>query len=392
MQRALAGLILFLCFSGRLTAMDNPAVPASAEAPSPAPQTVVDTQAIVTVLGYHRLCAEVRRPDTEITPKDFEAQMQQVKDSGATVISLDDFLAWRRGEKNIPRRSVIITFDDGWNSTYDLAWPILKKFGYPFTLFVYTDYIKGGPKSGGGSLSWEQLAELRDAGASIQSHSISHRDLRGRRRAGTREYEEWLWQEVLGSMKLLERELGISVKAFALPYGLRDDHVTEAARLAGYEAIFTIYGQKITYASPLDSLGRYIIAADKPKLFAEAIHFLDLPATVGGRSGPGAPAAPLVFKVDPAKAEVQPADGSVISDKFPVLQANLAAFGSVAPKSVSMRISGLGPVPASYDPETRIARYKILGLRGGEYTVIVSAKVGDQKVETRWTFRHTGGR
>jgi hypothetical protein len=52
---------------------------------------------------------------------------------------LKDFLAWRRGEKNIPARSAIITLDDGWNSTYETAWPILRKFGYPFTLFVYTD-------------------------------------------------------------------------------------------------------------------------------------------------------------------------------------------------------------------------------------------------------------
>ena len=83
--------------------------------------------------------------------------------------------------ESIPPRSAIITLDDGWNSTYEAAWPILKKFGYPFTLFIYTDYVKGGPKSGGGSLTWSQLAELRDAGADIESHTVSHHDLRGRK-------------------------------------------------------------------------------------------------------------------------------------------------------------------------------------------------------------------
>jgi hypothetical protein len=137
------------------------------------------TEAQLVVIGYHRIVDKVRHPDTEITPADFEAQMQQIKDAGVGVISMKDFLAWRRGEKSIPARSAIITLDDGWNSTYEAAWPILKKFGYPFTLFIYTDYVKGGPKSGGGSLTWRQLAEFRDAGADIESHTVSHRDLRG---------------------------------------------------------------------------------------------------------------------------------------------------------------------------------------------------------------------
>ena len=65
-----------------------------------------------------------------IKPTDFEAQMQALKDNGITVVSMEDFLAWRRGEKGIPQKSALISIDDGYLSGYNVAWPILKKFGY----------------------------------------------------------------------------------------------------------------------------------------------------------------------------------------------------------------------------------------------------------------------
>ncbi len=54
---------------------------------------------------------------------------------------MKDFLAWRRGEKSIPPKSAVITIDDGYVSGYAVAWPILKEFGYPFTMFIYTNYV-----------------------------------------------------------------------------------------------------------------------------------------------------------------------------------------------------------------------------------------------------------
>ena len=67
--------------------------------------------------------------------------MQALKDNGIAVIPMKDFLAWRQGEKNIPPRSCIITIDDGYVSGYSVAWPILKRNGYPCTMFIYTNYV-----------------------------------------------------------------------------------------------------------------------------------------------------------------------------------------------------------------------------------------------------------
>jgi peptidoglycan/xylan/chitin deacetylase (PgdA/CDA1 family) len=344
--------------------------------PTPVP---VDQNAQVVVIGYHRLVDKVRYPDTEITPQDFEAHMQQIKDAGISVISMRDFLAWRRGEKNIPARSAIITLDDGWNSTYEVAWPILKKFGYPFTLFIYTDYVKGGPKSGGGSLTWSQLGELRDAGADIESHSVSHRDLRARKnRQGTAEYEEWLWKELAGSKEQLERELGISVRAFALPYGFHNEHVRQTASKAGYEAVFTVEGKKITYATPLDTVGRYIIQSNKPNIFAEAIRFGD------------AAAGTAVAQIDSSRIETQPRNGEKITEESPLLRANLAPFGNIDPDSVQMRISGLGLVPAEYDAASKAVSFRLRqNLQEKEYFVIVSARAEGRRLEARWSFTFT---
>src|SRR4029078_6505591 len=105
---------------------------------------VVDQTAQVLIFCYHRLGDKIRYPGTEITRVACEAQMKELKDKGITVIPMQDMLAWKRGEKNIPPRSAVVTFDDGWKSQYEVAWPIMKKYGYPFTLFLYTEGCRGG--------------------------------------------------------------------------------------------------------------------------------------------------------------------------------------------------------------------------------------------------------
>src|SRR5712691_6411182 len=110
----------------------------AAPTPMPAPtKPAIDQNAQVVVFGYHRLEKKVRRPDTEITPEAFEAQMKELQDKKISVIGMQDFLAWKRGEKKIPAHAAIITIDDGYKSGYEVAWPILKKYKYPFTLFIY---------------------------------------------------------------------------------------------------------------------------------------------------------------------------------------------------------------------------------------------------------------
>jgi peptidoglycan/xylan/chitin deacetylase (PgdA/CDA1 family) len=367
------------------------ASPGAAASPAKIAKPVVDQTAQTIILCYHRLVDKVRYPGTEITTADFEAQMKQLKDAGITVISMQDLLAWKRGEKNIPPRCAVITFDDGWKSQYEVAWPIMKKFGYPFTMFIYTEGVRGGSLGGGEAITWEQLADMRDNGVDIQAHSATHQDLReghsimlaalGGKRTRTKltgpEYQKWVQNEVVGSKELLEQRLGIKVNCFAVPYGNYNEHVKELARNAGYEAMFTVYGQPITFTSPLDSLGRYAIEANKPKVFVDAVKMI-------GTSTGGAAA---VAEVGAADLSTQPADGSTVRTALPLIKANLGRVGGIEPGSVQMRVSGLGVVPVSYDPKTGIVSYQVTQkLRGNSCTVIVSAKAEGKKVEAHWTF------
>ena len=352
---------------------------------------VVDQTAQTIIFCYHLLVDKVRYPGTEITPAAFEAQMKELKDKGITVISMQDLLAWKRGEKNIPPRCAVITFDDGYKSQYEVAWPILKKYGYPFTMFIYTEGVRGGSLGGGGAITWEQLADMRDNGVDIEAHSATHQDLReghtitlastGGKKTRTKltgpQYEEWMQNEVVGSKELLEQRLGIKVNCFAVPFGNYNEHVKEIARNAGYEAMFTVYGQPITFTSPMDSIGRYAIEANKPKVFADAV------SMIGASSGGGT----AVAEVGAKDLTTQPADGETVRTALPLIKANLSSIGQIEPGSIQMRVSGLGLVPANFDPKTGTVSYQVSQkLRDKTCTVIVSAKSEGKKVETHWTF------
>jgi peptidoglycan/xylan/chitin deacetylase (PgdA/CDA1 family) len=352
---------------------------------------VVDQTAQVLIFCYHRLVDKVRYPGTEITPAAFEAQMKELKDKGITVIPMQDLLAWKRGEKNIPPRCAVITFDDGWKTQYDVAWPILKKFGYPVTLFIYTEGVRGGSLGGGEAITWEQLADMRDNGVDIEAHSATHQDLREghtvtviepggkrtRKKLTGADYEKWVRNEVVGCKELLEQRLGIKVNCFAVPFGNYNEHVKELARNAGYEAMFTVYGQPITFTSPMDALGRYAIEANKPKVFADAVNMIGT-STGGGTA---------VAEVGPKDLTTQPADGETVRTALPLIKANLGSVGQIEPGTVQMRVSGLGLVPANYDAKTGTVSYQVpQKLRDKSCTVIVSAKSAGKKVETHWTF------
>src|SRR3989440_1510577 len=234
---------------------------------------------------------------------------------------------------------------------------------------------------------------MRDKGVDIEAHSATHQDLReghtitlaspGGKRTKTKltgpQYQQWVRNEVVGCKELLEQRLGIKVNCFAVPFGNYNEQVKEIARNAGYEAMFTVYGQPITFTSPMDALGRYAIEANKPKVFEDAVKMI---ATSSG--GPGAPA---VAVGGPQNLQTEPADGTTVRSALPLIKANLAAIGQIDPASVQLRVSGLGGGPASFDPKTGVVSYQgNQKLRDKNCTVILTAKSGDKKVEAHWTF------
>ncbi len=368
------------------TTSPTPAASATPASPTPVPTPAppaIDQTAQVVIYGYHRFEKTVRRPDTEMTPEMFEGQMQALKDKNISVIGMQDFLAWKRGEKNIPPRAAVITFDDGWKTQYEVGWPIMKKFGYPFTLFIYTEGVKGMKYGGGAAMSWEMLAEMRDAGVDIQAHSATHQDLRKpydkvqKKKLNPEEYQAWLQAEIAGSKQLLEQKLGIRVNSFAVPFGYINDEVRDTIMKAGYEALFTVQGQVLSFNSPNNSLGRYLMEGNKPKVFTDALNF-----SGGGAVAAGAASVPT------SSLKTEPADGATINTALPLIKADLSSLGAIEKGSVQMRISGLGLVPASFDEKTSVVSYQTTQkIRDDNCTVIVSAKAGGKRVEASWTFK-----
>lgn len=138
--------------------------------PVVAPVEIPDDGVRVSVLGYHDFAENKPATQMRIQPSKFRKQMETIRQLGIKVISMEDFSAWKKTGKEIPKKSIVLTFDDGWKPVYTDIFPILKEFGYPFTIYLYKEYVDGG----GRALTTPMIQEMMPKGATIGSHSVSH--------------------------------------------------------------------------------------------------------------------------------------------------------------------------------------------------------------------------
>lgn len=213
--------------------------PTAAQPARPAPPEVILARTAlyegtdeVPVLMYHDV---MDRPAVyfDLSTREFRGHLEELKRAGANVVPLADLYAHLSAGKQLPERAVVLTFDDGYAGTYENAYPLLKKFGYPATFFVHTGAV--GVNTGRPHMTWEQLQELdREGLVSIESHTVSHpEDLR---KCG----DEQLEQELNQSKAVLEEKLGRKMRFLAYPVGNADGRVAKVAREAGYEMAMTM--------------------------------------------------------------------------------------------------------------------------------------------------------
>ncbi|MFT3818694.1 MAG: polysaccharide deacetylase family protein [Rubrivivax sp.] len=242
----------------------------SPAAPSPAVPLVVplrplnplgvsaDRLQTVPILCYHRFGAGNAK--MVVSPSAFEAQMAWLARNGYRVVRMADLAGFLAGHKALPARAVVISFDDGYESVYRHAFPVLKKYRLPATVFIYTDFLGGGD-----ALTWAQLQEMQASGlVDVQSHSKSHRNLVERRAGETDErYRANLDAEMRTPRELLERRLPpLKVRHLAYPFGDANEAVLEAAARNGFELGATVVpGGNAFYAQPL-MLRRTMIFGD----------------------------------------------------------------------------------------------------------------------------------
>ena len=202
----------------------------------------------VPILCYHRFGSGNSK--MVVSPAQFEAQLEWLARNRYRVIRLAELAQFRAGGRQLPARSVVITIDDGYESVHRHAYPLLRRFGFPATLFVYPDFVGAGD-----AMSWAQLRELAATGLfDIQSHSKSHRNLVDRAPDESDEqYRRNVDAELRGSRSLLEARLpGTRVDQIAYPFGDANLLVVDAAARHGYQLGLTVVpGGNAFYAQPL---------------------------------------------------------------------------------------------------------------------------------------------
>jgi biofilm PGA synthesis lipoprotein PgaB len=251
-------LILVLNGPGQAAAVD-PAVPEHA-----------------VILMYHHV-SEDTPASTSVSPEVFARHLSFLADHGFRVRPLPEIVAALRNEVSLPDSVVAITFDDGYSSVYETAYPLLSERGWPFTVFVSSEAIdtRQGPVT-----TWPQLREMADHGATIASHGRHHQHLQRLRDGESR--EEWarrIQGELEHSLRRIAQETGQEHNFLAYPFGEND------ARLRGLVAAmgWVAFGQQsgaVGALSDTTCLPRFPMAAGFADLEEFGVKVASLPLPV----------------------------------------------------------------------------------------------------------------
>lgn len=225
----------------------------------------------IPILTYHNFNPTV--PGImSITPEKFEHQMKWLKANGYTFIPLNDLVAYLKGEKIVlPKKSVVITADDGWESVYHYMYPIAKKYQIPVTLFIYPSVISRHIHV----LTWNQLKELQNTGLfDIECHTYWHPNFNEEKKnQSTAAYERLVHVQLYRSREILENKLGKKITLLAWPYGVYDNYLRQEAAKAGYTMAFSIDDRRTSLSENIMSEPRYMVAAKNDmKQFAKMTH------------------------------------------------------------------------------------------------------------------------
>ena len=221
-----------------------------------------DQYQTVPILCYHRFGSGSSNGGGKMTVSaaNFAAQLDWLARNDYHVIGLAQLVGFLEGRQAVPKRSVVITIDDGYESVHRVALPLLRKHGFAATLFVYTDFI-GSPDA----LSWAQLQDLVASGlVDVQAHSKTHRNLIEREAGEPDErYRQWLDIEVRAPRELLERKLPVQVRHYAFPYGDANQTLLDLLARHRYQLGLTVNpGGNGFFAQPL-MLRRTMVYGDQ---------------------------------------------------------------------------------------------------------------------------------
>lgn len=205
------------------------------------------TDTSVLVLTFHSISNEAG--PTSIPTEIFRRQMDALADAGYSVLTIDDFIDWKRDPNPAPARRALITFDDGFADFATQAFPVLEARGFSSLMFIPTEKVGGAEAWNGANsparalMTWAQIEALAKRGVEFGSHSLTHADLPN---LGPTERRD----EIHRSGAILAERLGVPTKSFAAPYG----HVSPDV-LADIDAAYEVaFGVRFNRARQGDSI------------------------------------------------------------------------------------------------------------------------------------------
>ena len=246
-------------------------------AATPTVSLAVESHAVIFMYSH---IGVAKYPDTNVSIKQFSAHLDYLENNNYQVWPLAKIAGHLKNGLAIPDRTVAITFDDGHISMYKHAYPRLKKRSWPFTVFVYTDAMDQHPKH---YITWEQMRDMRQHGASFANQSKTHDHLiRRRKKETTPAWTARVRADIEHAQRRIEDELGKTLDGtpmlFSYPYGEYTLALATIVAELGYVGIGEQSGPVGRY-SDVRVLSRYPISEghDSVDEFAAKASSLPLP-------------------------------------------------------------------------------------------------------------------
>jgi peptidoglycan/xylan/chitin deacetylase (PgdA/CDA1 family) len=298
-------------------------------------------RAIVPVLIYHSI-RPYRATDTAgarkyiATPETLENELAYLKDNGYTSVTFADLTKNLTTGAPLPPRPVIISFDDDWQTQYVYAFPLLKKYGFTATFYVWTIVV--GMKN---HMTWDEVKELDAAGMEIGCHTVTHPYLTRIKDDAT------LRKEIFGARQRIEQHIGKSVTTFAYPFGQYNERVAAMVREAGFTSARSTWPGVTHTVEGLYSLTGFVrteattsLVDAMTKAIAQATTSAsqDAEAVLGLSPAAAAPAAPAASTTNVAGSTATAVN---------VAGSTATALGTVVPSTT------VSPAPAPELPKVR---------------------------------------
>ena len=178
---------------------------------------VFSSNALATIILQYHHVSDLTPASTSISPKQFEAHLQYLKDNNFSVIPLSELIEAIKKQKPLQDKTVVITFDDAYTDILENGKPLLDKFDYPYTLYINPGIINKGSKS---YLSWQQIKAMADDGMLVANHGLYHDSVA--RKPDNISMQDWIQkqgEDLLKSEQIIKEQTGQNWRYYAYPYG-----------------------------------------------------------------------------------------------------------------------------------------------------------------------------